>query len=38
MHKKCSRSPKIVKLDLFDSSVIDLRRKIKLEHVKFLCN
>jgi hypothetical protein len=38
MHRKCSRSPKIVKLDLFDSSAIDLRRKIKLEHVKALYN
>jgi hypothetical protein len=38
MHRKYYRYPKIVKLDLFDSSVIDLRRKIKIEHVKALYN
>jgi hypothetical protein len=38
MHRKYYRYPKIVKLDLFDSSIIDLRRKIKIEHVKALYN
>jgi hypothetical protein len=37
LHRKCYRSPKIVKLDLFDSSVIDLFRETKFEHVKIMC-
>jgi hypothetical protein len=36
IHRNFCRSPKIVKLDLFDSSMIDLLREIKFGHVKAL--